>query len=353
MERLPRLTRSQLIERLREHAARHGHVSIVSLHAHDRVALRSIPLHFVGLDAARHAAGVSGPPFHLTGAKRGPTPGGKPPPPNVRVWTRRRVLAELRRLDRAGVSTRWDDLIDAGHLTLVQAATEYADGLAQARAAAGIAKPPPRWSKRDTWTPAKVLAAIRARRRQKASLAGSHVPQALYRAARWHFGSWPEALAALGIDARAVRATKRTYTKDEIIRRLQRAARDGSDLRYEHVKRLVDMKAVHREFGTLPAAICAAGLDKHLMRRAHGRQKWTREIVIETLRERAKRGEHRLTSGLNRVVQLYFGGVEAARVAAGVPSPVDLRRAARQQRRPRRPPKGNKIAPRRTRTANA
>jgi hypothetical protein len=50
----------------------------------------------------------------------------------------------------------------------------------------------------------------------------------------------------------------------------------------------------------------------------HGNQKWTRESVIEELKAREARGEVTLTRGLQRAVQLYFGGAHAARAAAGL-----------------------------------
>ena len=106
---------------------------------------------------------------------------------------------------------------------------------------------------------------------------------------------------------------------------LRRAARSGSDLRAISLAKIIKLEGVRREFGTLRAALIAAGLGRQLARRKHGGLKWSRERVVDVLRDRAKRGEHTLTSGLHRVAQLYFGGADAARAAAGVPSPIDLR----------------------------
>jgi len=61
MRPVPRLSRTQVLARMRAHAKAHGTVSTQSLYAHDRIVLRSIPLYFVGISAAREAAGVSGP----------------------------------------------------------------------------------------------------------------------------------------------------------------------------------------------------------------------------------------------------------------------------------------------------
>jgi hypothetical protein len=97
--------------------------------------------------------------------------------------------------------------------------------------------------------------------------------------------------------------------------------------------KIIKLEAVRREFGTLRVALLAAGLGDQLARRKHGLLEWSRERVIEVLRERAKRGEHTLTSKLYRVAQLYFGGSDQARAAAGVPSPIDVRIEATRSRR--------------------
>ena len=332
----PRLTRQQVLEGLRRHAAKHGYASHATLRAHDPTVLRSIRLYFVGLDAARHAARIAGPPISTAGAKRGPKPGSWRGRGAARAafWTRERVLNELRRLHRAGKSTRLDDLVESRHISLVHAANTFAGGLVAARAAAKVPQPPRRTGKvkADYWTEAKVATAIRRRRRRGLSLASSRVPQTLFRAARYQFGSWPAALTALDIDPREARVYRTVYSKDEILRRLRAAARAGSDLRSVSLKGVVDAKAIHREFGTLAAAISAAGLDAHLSRRKHGGQKWSPERVIAVLRERAARGEHTLTSNLHQRARAYFGSADGAREAAGVPSPIDLRMEARRRR---------------------
>jgi hypothetical protein len=344
MDPYPRLARSQLLERMREHARQHGYVSHESLLAHDRILLRSIRLHFVGIDAARHAARVPGPPYFTGGAKRGPKPGTRSGP-RVALWSRERVVAELRRIDRAGESTRLDDLIEAGYTPLVHAATLYAGGLSTARRAAGVAEPRRHGSPktRERWTKAELIRELRRRHHRGESLASTRVPQTLYRAVRYKFGSWPSALESVGIDPASVREYNRKYTREEIIRRLRSAARRGSDLKVASLKGVIDPKAVLREFGTLAAAIHAANLDPHLSRREHGLQKWSRERVIKSLRDRAARGEHGLTSNLSKLVLLYFDSTENARAAAAVPSPADLRRAQRHDRsrrsRGRQPPR--------------
>ncbi len=138
MEKQTRLTRSQVIARLREHASAHGFVSSSSLDAYDKLVLRSIPLHFPGLAAARYVAGVPGPPYQKPRRKTGPKPNSKPARARQRMWSRLRVLEELRRIDGAGHSTALQDLLAARQAGLLRAAQLHAGGLRRARRAAGI-----------------------------------------------------------------------------------------------------------------------------------------------------------------------------------------------------------------------
>lgn len=151
-----------------------------------------------------------------------------------------------------------------------------------------------------------------------------------------HFGNWANALRASGIDPTDVRKSKKKYTPDVIIQILRREAKRGSDLRAITLAKVMKLESVRREFGTLRDALLAAGLGNALKQRKHGLQKWSRDRVIAVLRERAARRVYTLTPGLHRVVQLYFGGAEAARRAARVPSPVDIAMAQRRARRARK-----------------
>jgi hypothetical protein len=331
MESYPRLTRSQLLARLRAHAARHGCVTNASLHAYDPDALRSIPLHFVGIAAAREAAVVPGAPYVKPRRKTGPKPGSVKATRRS-AWSRARVIEDLRRLHREGQRLALHDLERNGHGALIHAAAIHTGGLRRARQLAGVDTPPRRRSKR-WWNEKRIVQAIKKRARGSQPLASTQAPAALVTAGRWHFGSWSAALAAAGVDALAVKLPHpHKYTKDELLARLRRAARDGSDLGALSLAKIIDLKAVRREFGRLRAALVAAGLQDRLAQRRHGLQRWSRERVIEVLQERAREHLYTLTPALHRVAQLYFGGADYARRAAGVPSPQDIRAEERRDR---------------------
>ena len=304
MKRQPRLSRSEVVARLRALAAQHGGmVSPGLVGSHDGALLRSVRLHFASFAMACRAARVAL-------ARRAPRSVLRRP---GAVWSRARVVRELRRLDAEGASTGWAELMQRGPAGLVGAAAAYAGGLQRARAAAGIARPGRR--RRARWDHAAIVGAIAERARAGLALASSKAPQRLVAAARWHFGSWEAALAAAGIDAAEVRLQRGRYTEAEILERIRAMARDGTPVRSSTLRGVVKLDTVRRLFGSVDAAIRAAGIAQVV---AHGNQTWSRERVIEELTARAARGETRLTRGLERAVQLHFGAAREARAAAGL-----------------------------------
>jgi len=253
MKRQPRLSRSAVLAGLRDHAAKHGFVSAASLAKRDRGVWRSLHLYFPDFEAARLAA-------RLPAAK---------PAAIVRVKRRRRKPKQSARR-RPG----------------------------------------------RRWNAAVIVLAIQERVRKAETLASSKVPPRLVAAARWHFGSWPAALAAAGVAADDVRLQRRPYPKPDILALVRRLARDGTPLRASTLKGVVKLDTVRKLFGSVEAAIRAAGFEYA----PRPRRKWSRERVIDELRLRAKAGKLTLSRGIGRAVQLYFGGAHAARLAAGIPT---------------------------------
>jgi hypothetical protein len=319
MQRQPRLRRSEVVARLRALAARHGGaVSPRLLVTHDGAAARSLRIHFPSFAVACRAAGVEV---------------AKPPPrrglrrTSRAVWSRDRVVRELRRLAARGAPTGWADLMERGHGALVRAAAAHAGGLQRARAAAGIAAagivPPRRRPPVQRWDRAAIVAAIRGQARAGKPLASSKAPQRLVAAARWHFGSWDAALAAARVEPGAVRLSRARLTCHEVIARIRGLARSGAVVRAATLRPVVKLDTVRKLFGSIEAAVRAAGIDPVL---THGNLKWTRARVIDELKARAARGELRLSRPLQRAAQLYFGGAHLARAAAGLSPPVRARR---------------------------
>jgi hypothetical protein len=280
MQRQPRLGRSEVVARLRALAAR------------------------AGVEVAR--------PPPRRGLRR----------PTRAVWSKDRVVGELRRLAAEGVPTGWAELMQRGHGALVRAAAAHAGGLQQARAAAGI-ESPRRRPPVKRWDRVVIVAAIRTQRRAGKSLASSKAPQRLVAAARWHFGSWEAALAAARVDPGAVRLSPAPVTRAEVLARIRGLARTGAVVRASTLRPVVKLDTVRKLFGSIEAAVRAAGIEPVA---THGNLRWTPARVIDELKARAARGELRLTRRLQRAVQLYFGGAHEARAAAGLTSPARTRR---------------------------
>ncbi len=317
MRRAPRLTRAQVVSRLRAHARAHGFVTLSSLAKHDPDVHRSVPLFFPGIDAARAAAAVQGAPFVKRRAKTGPKPGTSASKVRPVQWTKEHIIDELKRIDSAGHSTQVGALITAGYGTLVRTAQEKFGGLRRAREIAGIAAPKRHQVRKSTWTQTRVVELIRQHTREGESTESSRVPSPLYSAARRMFGSWRKALVAAGIEYSTLRKPTK-FTRANIVARLQQAARAGVDLRAKSIAKIVNLRAITREFGTLRNALRSVGIDKYLAKRSHGGKRWSPTRVVEVLRERAARGESSTPPTLQRAMQKYFGGASAARLAAGV-----------------------------------
>lgn len=124
-----------------------------------------------------------------------------PPPrpaPAPRVWTRARVLEELRTLAPAAPRARE---VLRTRPALVRAAWKFWGSWARALEAAGV--PPPRPPRR-TWTPESILLEIRRRAESGRTLRARGVATAcggLWAAARREFGTWAEALRRAGVPA--------------------------------------------------------------------------------------------------------------------------------------------------------
>jgi hypothetical protein len=305
MQRQPRLSRTEVVARLRELAAQHGALSLRWIAAHDGQVLRSLRLHFPTFALACRAARVEiARPVRRARARPGPNA----------AWSKDQVADELRRLDGDGASTGWAELMEGQRASLVRAAAAHAGGLVKARAAARVAAPgrrPPA----PQWDRPAIVAAIQARLRGGETLASSRAPQRLVAAARWHFASWEAALEAAGVDPGAVRLQRGRYTRDDIIAVIRRMARDGIAVRSSTLRARLKVDSVRKLFGSVDAAVRAAGIEQVVR---HGNQRWTRDSVIAELQARAARGEPTLSRGLQRAVQLYFGGAPAARAAAGL-----------------------------------
>jgi hypothetical protein len=154
------------------------------------------------------------------------------------------------------------------------------------------------------WTRETILGEILRRYETQQDLSYSGLSRdnlPLLRAAARHFGSYPLAVAAAGLDYDELRRY-RNWTNDRIIARLQELASQDADLSWRHVSLKLDptlaAAAVKRHhFGSWRAALEAAGLDYDAIRRYHD---WDEKEVVRRIRERHSRGEPLHAKALER-----------------------------------------------------
>lgn len=154
------------------------------------------------------------------------------------------------------------------------------------------------------WTRETILGEILRRYETQQDLSYSGLSRdnlPLLRAAARHFGSYPLAVAAAGLDYDELRRY-RNWTNDRIIERLQELGQQGADLSWRHVSLKLDptlaAAAVKRHhFGSWRAALEAAGLDYDAIRRYHD---WDEKEVVRRIRERHARGEPLHAKALER-----------------------------------------------------
>jgi hypothetical protein len=143
----------------------------------------------------------------------------------TRRWSVERVVAELRKLHRAGVELRMVDLQAMGRRDLVSAAQKYAGGLDRARRLAGVPAPERRKGLAPPWDPDSVVAEIKSRHRSGETLAHGKAPRPLVRAGCYFFDTWAAAIEAAGLDYDRIRLVRPAYDKEELLDTVRALAR--------------------------------------------------------------------------------------------------------------------------------
>jgi hypothetical protein len=245
------------------------------------------------------------------------------------IWTKDKILAELRRLSRTGARLSYVAMTQS-HQSLVSAAAYHFGSYRQAVEAAGLdyaaLRARPRWNKQN------VIALLKQARRGGEDLHWSAVSKrrdALGRAAFAAvqprlFGSWVRALSAAGIDVDDV-SPYRKWDKNSIAFELKSRAADGNGCSSGAVQ--VEDPGLHaaalRYFGTYDAALRAARIDPDKVRL---RRRWTKVDVVKSIKQRKSRKlplsdtvVRKDAPGLYGAAVRLFGTYTAARHAAGGP----------------------------------
>jgi hypothetical protein len=152
----------------------------------------------------------------------------------------------------------------------------------------------------------------------------------LYEAARRNFGSWRQALVAVGINLERARLPKRPrkFNKDYLLDVLRRRSQAEQTLIW-HMVCLENRElatAVKTAFGSWKRAMTAAGLsDKY--RNHSSSQKWDKQRILDAIRRRQQEGKSLQCSrvreeqaGLVSAARRYFPTwADAVTAAGGVP----------------------------------
>lgn len=243
-------------------------------------------------------------------------------------WTRAKIIATLRRFRAEHRALAYDRV----PLYLLAAAAEQFGTYQAALDAAGVgipaAKPKRKPGQRHVWTKDAVISGIRKVVRD-GGLVSAHAGMSV--AAKRYFGSVAEAAKA----ANVTYASRRKWTRDEVIRQLQTAARRHGCVTHTTVAELRMRSAIVKHFGGIIAACEAAGVAGYVQRlRSVHEVHDDPASVLRQLRAVAADLDHAvceadLTRTLAAAARRHFGSVAAARIAAKLPHPAPNRRWTR------------------------
>jgi hypothetical protein len=207
-------------------------------------------------------------------------------PNDYETWSEKHVLRELRRRIAAGKQLS---------AAFIKVCTRYFGTTEAARTAAGIPM-----TKARRRSPDQLLRALRTRARTRAPL-----EPALRRAlASWLELGWAET----GCAAEKMMRTFRGWTVERVLDALRDALGKGE---VGHLDPKL-ARAAAWYFGDVANARRVAGVPEV-------RRKWTREAILQALREHHHRRRRGAPLALVIACRRYFGSIELARRAAGLP----------------------------------
>jgi hypothetical protein len=109
---------------------------------------------------------------------------------------------------------------------------------------------------------------------------------------RSHFGSWRAAIEAAGLDYDDLKRVKQRWNREEILTRIREMHAQGHDLldpKFKTKNRSLYLAAcAHRYFGSWRRAVSASGLDHETMRES---RVWTRTRILRTIQEISQEGK--------------------------------------------------------------
>jgi len=233
-----------------------------------------------------------------------------------RKWARGGVFGEFTKLQEEGHSLSTRSMAELGYSGMVTTSykPEYFGSWRNAIVAAGF-DPKEVCRRKRKWTSERVLQRIRELHEAGEDLSHSaakrnHQYLVVVAISNQFFGSWREAVAAVGIDYEEV--SKHEYwSKDRIGERIRELHAEGESLSHEDAKRnhgaLVSAASSPRYFGSWGAAIRAAGLNYDDIRKIN---RWNKEKIINAILALHAEGKSVNNASMRRMG--YRGMMEAA-----------------------------------------
>ena len=254
-------------------------------------------------------------------------------------WNRNSILHWIIERHSKGESVRAKEAF-ASDRTMRHAAAKAFGSWAGALSAAGIRLPHQKGA--STWSPKKVLSAIRRASVKPKSLCYSNMRKrrkSLLAAGEKYFGSWRKGLIAAGIDPLSVRLTRR-WDRESVIEAILDHAVKNEPLAVSKVapRSLGDWGI--RLFGSWSDALRAAGLDPNqyvgvrstTVLKSNRSQKWSRAGVASELRRRARESKpldmvqlKTNNRSFHSAISRYFENLDAALMYAGL-NPQEFRK---------------------------
>ncbi|HEX8550511.1 MAG TPA: hypothetical protein VF681_03035 [Abditibacteriaceae bacterium] len=109
---------------------------------------------------------------------------------------------------------------------------------------------------------------------------------------RSHFGNWREAIEAAGLDYEDIKRVKQRWSRDEILAQIRKHHENGEDLldpQFKLRERGLYLAAcAHRYFGSWRRAVQAAGIDHEQLRE---KRIWTKTRILRCIQDLAKEGK--------------------------------------------------------------
>lgn len=216
---------------------------------------------------------------------------------------RKRLIAELRRVAALAQRLTYAWLYRQDRSLLLRLRNEFGD-LARARKAAGIPPPDPTWK----WTQDRISQELRKVHRATGALTVRTIIKAGRRDLAFAIQANGGIVRARRLAGLGGQSLRRRWSRTRVVAELRESARRG----VEPSRGLTS--ACVRVFGGIVAARKVAGLKPREL-------VWSPERIVAALRDHAARGEHVTHGPLANACIRCFGGIRAARRAAGVPDP--------------------------------